>query len=91
LRSCRGREAGHRRKIEELERRQDLKAAKRRPSYCAGGPATNSISGFSFAPIDLRRSDAVKFTIDEGRFKAALYGHQRLGEAAARDIAAQRT
>ncbi len=46
--------------------------------------------GFEFAPIDLYKSDAVKFTVDGNMLRPPFVAISGLGEAAARDIAQQR-
>ncbi|MCF0120818.1 MAG: PolC-type DNA polymerase III, partial [Oscillospiraceae bacterium] len=46
--------------------------------------------GFEFAPIDIYRSDAVKFVIEDGRLRPPFVAVSGLGETAARDLAASR-
>ena len=46
--------------------------------------------GFDFAPMDLRRSDAMKFTIDGKRLIPPFAAVAGLGEAAAQDIVSHR-
>jgi DNA polymerase-3 subunit alpha (Gram-positive type) len=77
-------------KIEELERRPDLKAAEKDLLTALEVCYEFYLRGFSFAPIDLAKSDPVKFTIDDGRLRPPFIAISGLGEAAARDIAAQR-
>ncbi len=77
-------------KIEELERRSDLKAAEKDLLTALEVCYEFYLRGFSFAPIDLAKSDPVKFTIDGGRLRPPFIAINGLGEAAARDIAAQR-
>jgi DNA polymerase-3 subunit alpha (Gram-positive type) len=77
-------------KIEELERRQDLKAAEKDLLTALEVCYEFYLRGFSFAPIDLEKSDAVKFTIDNGRLRPPFVAISGLGEAAARDIVTQR-
>ncbi|MBO6010221.1 MAG: PolC-type DNA polymerase III, partial [Oscillospiraceae bacterium] len=46
--------------------------------------------GFDFAPMDLRRSDATKFTVDGKRLVPPFAAVAGLGESAAQDIVAHR-
>lgn len=46
--------------------------------------------GFTFKPIDLYRSDATRFQVDEGALIPPFSAVQGIGENAARNIAASR-
>jgi DNA polymerase-3 subunit alpha (Gram-positive type) len=77
-------------KIEELERRNDLKAAEKDLLTALEVCYEFYLRGFSFAKIDLNQSDAVKFKMSGSKLIPPFIAIAGLGEAAARDIVAQR-
>jgi DNA polymerase-3 subunit alpha (Gram-positive type) len=77
-------------KIEELERKSDLKAAEKDLLTALEVCYEFYLRGFSFAPVDLNKSDAVKFKMEGQQLIPPFTAIAGLGEAAARDIVAQR-
>ena len=84
---CAGTEAV-RRKINDMKRRQDLSANEEDLLVTLEAVYEFNLRGFSFAPIDLYQSDAVKFLpVDDTRLRPPFVALSGLGEAAAEDLA----
>lgn len=75
-----------RRKLMELDSRDDLKQAEKDLYTALEVCYEFYLRGFSFAPIDLKRSKATKFSVDNGRLIPPFTAITGLGEAAAQDI-----
>ena len=76
-----------RRKINELKKKPDVTAKEEDLMTTLEAVYEFNMRGFEFAPIDLYKSDAVKFIItDDGRLLPPFVAISGLGEAAARDL-----
>jgi DNA polymerase-3 subunit alpha (Gram-positive type) len=76
-----------RRKINDMHRRSDLTANEEDLLVTLEAVYEFNMRGFSFLPIDLYKSDATKFLIEDGRLRPPFISLSGLGEAAAEDLA----
>ena len=77
-----------RRKLNEMKRRSDLSANEEDLMVTMEAVYEFNMRGFSFAPIDLYESDAIKFRItDDGRLRPPFVSISGLGDSAAQDLA----
>ena len=77
-----------RRKLNEMKRRSDLTANEEDLMVTMEAVYEFNMRGFSFAPIDLYESDAIKFRItDDGRLRPPFVSISGLGDSAAQDLA----
>ena len=76
-----------RRRINDMRRRGDLTANEEDLLVTLEAVYEFNMRGFSFLPIDLYRSDASKFLIEDGRLRPPFISVSGLGEAAAEDLA----
>ena len=84
---CGGTEAV-RRKINDMKRRQDLSANEEDLLVTLEAVYEFNMRGFTFAPIDLYESDAVKFLpVGKTQLRPPFVSVSGLGEAAAEDLA----
>ena len=83
---CGGTEAV-RRKIGEMRRRNDLSSNEEDLLVTLEAVYEFNMRGFSFLPIDLYKSDAAKFLIEDGALRPPFISLSGLGEAAAEDLA----
>ncbi len=77
-----------RRKLNEMKRRSDLSANEEDLMVTMEAVYEFNMRGFSFAPIDLYESDAIKFRItDDGQLRPPFVSISGLGDSAAQDLA----
>ena len=77
-----------RRKLNEMKRRSDLTANEEDLMVTMEAVYEFNMRGFSFAPIDLYESDAIKFRItDNGQLRPPFVSISGLGDSAAQDLA----
>ena len=76
-----------RRKINDMHRRGDLSANEEDLLVTLEAVYEFNMRGFTFLPIDLYRSDASKFLIEDGALRPPFISIPGLGEAAAEDLA----
>ena len=76
-----------RRRINDMHRRGDLTANEEDLLVTLEAVYEFNMRGFSFLPIDLYRSDAAKFLIEDGALRPPFISVSGLGEAAAEDLA----
>ena len=75
-----------RQKIREIEAKPDAKQAEKDLLTALEVVYEMNLRGFEFAPVDLYRSDAVKFKMEGNRLIPPFTAITGLGEAAAQDI-----
>ena len=76
-----------RRKIGDLRRKNERSANEDDLLVTLEAVYEFNLRGFSFAPIDLYKSDAAKFLIEDGQLRPPFISISGLGEAAAEDLA----
>ena len=76
-----------RRRINELKRKNERTANEDDLLTTLEAVYEFNLRGFSFAPIDLFRSDALRFTIEGAQLRLPFIALSGLGEAAAEDLA----
>ena len=77
-----------RRKLNEMKRRSDLTANEEDLMVTMEAVYEFNMRGFTFAPIDLYESDAIKFRItDDGQLRPPFVSISGLGDSAAQDLA----